>query len=491
MGRCIFDDKLLIPCPLVTIQKNYVRIGGEQGEIVSSNYDVTLNGTIVAYKGSPNSDGVFWDTSGYPPDENIPTESRLASILSKQKAIQELFNKNNEGKTLEIQSDDGSQPLKMYPKIVNVAFAENIWHDVCPYTITLSVDRIFPLEEEFEFNINSASETWSLEPQEVPESYDLETNTVSHYNYFKLIHNVSAEGIRLYDEDGNLIKEPWQSAKDWCLSRLGITNASNIIASSGVNYIPSSFTGKDHFRSENADTAAGQFSVVETWTLTSGYAIEDFNISQVNSINDALPTITIDGSIKGLEVKGSGMEVLTTRYQNAESYFNNIKDFKLFNRAQTVFGSKPLNSIPISTNISRNPLNGVINYNYEYNARPSGLIPGALSEIINVNYTDGGESFASVFALGRKDGPVLQDLGTKEARTKTLNIDAILEVDFNPNNLIGTFSFPYHKISDIVNELDPVNEGAYISFRSPDSRNYTPATGVLNYSVTWTYEEEE
>jgi hypothetical protein len=482
----IYDGKKIIPGPTVSITKSYNRLGGEESELVSSSYEIVLNGTIVAFKGSPNSSGVFWDQSGYPDDEDIQMDSRLGAITRKQKALRELFSKDNEGKALEIQSDDGSQPLKMYPKIISVSFPDGLWHTICPYTITLSANQIFPLEESFEYNISSASESWSLEPQDTPENFNIETNNAFQTSsYYRLGHNVSAQGLRIFDENGNVVKQPWESAKDWVISRLGINQ--QIVNSSGVNNLPSYYTGKDHFRTEEVDIINGSYSVNETWLLTSGNAIEDFTVSITSDINSPYKVVDVNGSIRGLEEKDSNMFITKTRYENASEYYEQVSS-KFFSRAQTIYNSNILNSIPVNTNIGRNPANGTINYSFQYNTRPSGIIEGALSENINVSYTDGGQSFASVFAIGRLKGPVLQALGTTEAKTKSLSIEAVFESSLNPSNLIQSFSFPESKISDIVSQLNPINEGAEKSFASPASKNWSPITGQLSYQITWTYE---
>ena len=484
----LYDEKQLIPGPTVSITRNYNRVGGEEGEIVSSNYEIVLNGTLVAYKGSPNSLGAFfWGSDGYPEDENISMDGRLGAITRKQTALRELFSKENEGKALEIQSADGSEPLKMYPKILSVSFPEGLWHTICPYTITLSANQIFPLEETFEYNILSASESWSLEPQDTPENFNVETNnSFQTSSYYRLGHNVSAQGIRVYDIDGDLIKEPWQSAKDWVISRLGINQ--QIVNSSGVNNLPAYYTGKDHFRTEEVDILNGSYSVNETWLLTSGNAIEDFTISIASDINNPYSTVDINGSVRGLEEKDSDMKITKTRYENASEYYETVTP-KFFSRAQTIYSGIILNSNPVNTNVGRNPANGTINYSFQYNSRPSGIIQDALSENINVNYTDGGDSFASVFAIGRSRGPVLQPLGTAEAKTKTLSIEAVFQPSLDPNDLISSFAFPENKISSIVSQLNPINEGATKSFKSPAAKNWSPITGQLSYSVTWTYED--
>lgn len=487
MGTVIYDEQKIIPAPSISINKNYVREGGDQGEIVSSNYEIVLNGTLIPHKGSPNSDGTFWTGSGYPPDELVLLDSRLKALNNKQQALEFLFRKSNEGKALEIQSNDGSEPLKAFPRIVSLSFPDSLRNTVLNYTIVLSADRIYPIDplDEIDYNIISATETWNLEPQQTPEYFNLQSlSSFQTASYYRLTHSLTAQGSRVY-ENGILLKEPWVWAKEWAYSRIGGIE----IPGSGINNLPTYYTGKDHFRTENIDKGGGQYSLTETWLLTSGNYIEDFTASKTTEIGDTYETISVQGNIRGLEVRNSGYELISTRYENANDYFTELDgNGTIFRRAQLTFGDRPLHSQPVSTSLSKNPANGVINYNYQYNTRPSGLIQGASSEVITVNYTDGGDAFASIFAIGRTDGPVLQNLGTAAAKTKSLNIEAIVDQDLDPNDISGSFRFPESYVSTLVQELDPINEGASESYASPAQKGWNPATGQLNYSVTWTYE---
>src|SRR5687768_10659426 len=116
MGRVIYDSKRIIPAPLVTWQRAFDTTG--DGEAVGTTYQFTVTGELVAFMGSPDSDGTFWTLGGYPADESIAADSRLASILRKQDALRELF--AIEGKTFEVQSADGSQPLTCNPRNIRV-----------------------------------------------------------------------------------------------------------------------------------------------------------------------------------------------------------------------------------------------------------------------------------------------------------------------------------------------------------------------------------
>lgn len=431
--------------------------------------------------------------SGYPPDENIDNDSKLGAILRKQQAIQELFSKENEGKSFEIQSADGSPPLKCNPKIVSVEFPNDLWFNRFSYNITLTCDQMFPLdnEEEDDF-ISDASESWSIEPQE--EREEIEEGGEHHYDLtYRITHSLSAQGKRIFDETGQLFsgKEPWQWGRDWARSRAGFNNS---IIYSGLTKIPQHYIGYNYVKSEVIDELQGQYSFTENWVLTSGFALEQYDLSLSKGVNTGIKSVTIQGSINGLETY-SGFENTrpTTKISSAIDKFNKVSgENLLYIRCQNFlndFSPGLLNSIPTQETIGKNPHAGTINYTFEYDNRPSGLIPGVISEVINVNYIKQNQQFASVFVLGRKFGPVLQDLGTSEVQQKNLTIEFIKEPGIDPLNVAGSFKFPYELISDLVQQLDPIAaDNAFYSYSGQPSESYDPYTGIGSYNLNWNYE---
>jgi hypothetical protein len=262
MGRIIYNGQRLIPAPLATIQKRYER--ADDGEKVGSIFAITLSNEIVAFKGSPDKDRDFWTAGGYPADESVSGDARLAAILRKQEAIRELF--SEDGKLLEIQSDDGSQPMKCNPVVIDINFNEGQWYNTCRYSIslecnTVTVNGIEIGEDDFTEYLSSTTETWSFETdEETPESVDLN-------KIYRLTHTLTAKGKRHYDETGTLVKSAWEQARDWVLPKLGYN--SSFALSSGVNNLPSYYTGYNHVRNNEVDQRGGSFSCTETWILSS------------------------------------------------------------------------------------------------------------------------------------------------------------------------------------------------------------------------------
>jgi hypothetical protein len=440
--------------------------------------------------GSPNSSGFFHTGTDYPANENIDDQSKLGSIIRKQNAIQQLFSRENNGKKLEIFSGDGTNPLTCYPQIQSVNFPSDRWYNICDYSIGLTADQIFPLDEGTTDLINEASESWTIEPAE--EREDASGSGFYQLTY-RVNHSISAQGKRLFDTSGFLLsgREPWQNAREWVLGKKGLDPG---VIYSGIHAIPSYYQGYDYVKTENIDELGGQYSLTENWVLSSGTALEQYELSLSRGISQGIKSVSIQGNIRGLDVGDPSLGISGyDRMFNATEKFNNISGKNLpYIRSQNFLSEMSngiLHSVPIQQSIGKNPAAGTLNYSFEYDNRPSGLISGVLSEIINVNYIKPNQSFASVFVLGRAEGPVLQPLETSEARQKNLSIEFIREPSFDYSNIGNNFKFPFNLISNLVSGLNPmITDNAVQSFSGQPTESYDPFTGRGSYSVNWTYE---
>lgn len=459
MGRVMYDGKRVIPAPFVTIQKVYERL--DNGEKIGSTFSIQLRNDMVAYKGSPDSDQTLWTSGGYPPDEVVSGDARLGAIIRKQEAIRELF--SQDGLLLEIQSNDGSQPMKCNPIVVDINFSEGSWFTVCPYNITLqaptvTVNGIEIGEDGFSEYISSASETWSFETdEETPENIELN-------RIYRLTHSISAKGKIYYDENGTLVKPAWQWARDWVLPKLGIDNV--ISLSSGVNNLPSYYGGFNHIRNNEVDETGGTFSCTESWIMASGSALEDFTVETSKNVDDGKTVVNINGTIRGLEVKNSNFQITSTKFANADSKWSGVYPV-LINRAQTYSG-KTLNIIPISTTVGKNPALGTINYGFQYDNRPSNSISDTISEIVSLSDTFDVDAIAIIPILGRTAGPLIQDLSSHKENSRTLNIELVFDPEVvNTGNIVNRLvtnnpivKEPYKsEIQTIVDATNPVSAG--------------------------------
>jgi hypothetical protein len=483
----IYDNKKIIPAPLVSISKSYLK--SKDNTIIGSVFDIVLTGKIVDFKGSPNSSGEFWDQSGYPPDEVLTHDQRLGSILRKQEALRSLF--STEGRFFEIQPLDGSTAMRCNPRIKSpITFTDGLWVQDCDYTIALEADVLYingqPVgEDNFANYIQDASENWSVDINE-------DGGTVESQYTFKLTHNISAVGKRFYKDDGTLAMEAWEQAREFVVPRLGLSfgdfigNPANIPNSSGVFNFPDTMAAYNHMRALNIDKLGGEYGVTETWILSNDSANEDFTLTTTYGIEDGLTRVTIEGQIQGLESRSPDFYTITqSKYEAALNKFNTVKN-QFLTRAQTYTGMS-LHPTPLVERVGKNPKTGIITYAYDYDNRATNLIPGALSEIITVIDNIPGDVFATIPILERANGPILQNIRTVTESQRQLTIEVLMPP------ISGTFDLAAAinskpDVSSIVNTVKETLSYSKIFTNPGGTESWSPKNGRYSKNISWTFE---
>jgi hypothetical protein len=463
-----YDGKKLIPLTYAGYTKEYRRSG--DGTKIGQIYNIVLRGTIVAYKGSPDSGGNFWIAGGYPPDEVIVYDERLKAIQRKQEAIRCLF--STDGLLLEVTPWDGSLPFKCNPRVKSIEFSEGLWVETSQYTINLEADFIYNnilpnCPPDLTPHIDDATEEWQMEAAE-------------HIDTYRLSHTVSAKGKKFYDETGTLIAEAWQEASGWVLPRLGIDL--NRARGQGTHNLSSAYNGYNYTRSQTIDELAGTFQVTETWLVASGVAIEDFTVESRTSANEDLTIVTINGTVTGLESRNNTTwtQRIQEKYSAASGYFASIVEPNLLSRAQTYSGLS-MNPAVLEKSIGRNPTTGVITYNYTYNNRPANSVAGSLSDSIEIVDDLQSDVFAVIGVIGRTTGPVLQDLSAKTEKKRTLNIEAKM-----PAKKYGGSASSEPDVSSIINTYTP--NFSYLLMIAQNEKVWNPITGHFRRTIGWVYE---
>jgi hypothetical protein len=474
MSRVIYDSNRLIPAPLVSISKQYTRAA--DGTKLGSNFSIVLQGKCIPHMGSPNESGAFWTAGGFPPNmsaSGLTENNALGILLKKQEAIKTLF--SNDHKLLEIQTEDSAyQATKCNPQILDISFSEGPWWQFFDYTITMSAPAIYingsGLTEPNLSYVESASESWDIQPTEEYTDESSRTYTITH--------NVGAKGLKNYSETGVLIRDAWEEARVFVASRLGFNlgfNASGSIPEVNTGYTPYNF-----MRSQNVDKLGGSYSVTENWTLSKEAAVETFEISTETSSDSNLNTVSIQGTIQGLETRNPTTQaVTTTKYSSAEDKFDSLN---ILSRAQTYAGFS-LNILPAQEVIGRNPNAGTISYQYRYDDRPSNIIPNSKSESITINESLQTEFPVPIFVLGRTRGPVIQNLETSKEKRRTLNIEAVVTtsglVDINNNP--RTLGY----IDSIITAATPNGDVVLIEDRQ---ETWDCITGRYSYTQSWLFD---
>lgn len=510
MAIVSYNGCRIIPAPLVSINKSYASTS--DGKQIGTVWSISVKGSILTYKGSPDTSSTFYTGSDYPPDDTVALneEQHLGRILRKQEAIRKLF--ATEGKSFEIQSFDGSAPMKCNPRIKSIIFPEGKWFNIFEYEIQLETDIIsvngVPLGEDsksdgsniFNDYISALEDNWQIETQEEPVNDSIPRT-------YRVTHTLSATGKRFYDENGVLTKEAWQQAKSAIIPRLGLDM--NFLTMSGIGDIPQYFSGYNYLRSENIGASNGTYGITETWFMSSGHALENFTIDVKRGIDNSFSRVGIQGLVKGLEIRDSGMNLIQSKFVSASGKFNEIKSY-VYDRAKQYSKLNHLHYIPISHSFVLNPFDGTVQYTYEYDDRPSGLISHALSENITIQNSFDNDVFAAIPVLGRKVGPVLQSINTKKETTRSLNIDII----FDKNLYIGDigytiisiphprFTEPYKtEIQNLVDRIHPVksqlfgiptynNIGQVVTraFINDQNENWNPNTFHYTFNISWVFE---
>lgn len=167
-----------------------------------------------------------------------------------------------------------------------------------------------------------------------------------------------------------------------------------------------------------------------------------------------------------------------------------------------------MNPIPVNITESHRKHVGEIDYTFEFNNRPLNLIPGSVSETLNINDTFPTQQIAEVFVLGRKLGPVLQNLGTVTSSTRDVTFEVVLP---RPRSLAQRSVFPtalainlngevgapvFESIMAVVEQLNPkytfgttsIPASSIKSYVKTDNQSYDPLEGRIRIQKTWVWQ---
>ena len=228
-------------------------------------------------------------------------------------------------------------------------------------------------------------------------------------------------------------------------------------------------------RTQSVDTKGGSFTVNETWMLMPSSAIvtETMEFTTQEDPSTGVVTISVNGSIEGLSdnaddvgVGDVGNEdkkttrkepvdevfnylgvsadededilaVRNSKYQNALSHYNQVVT-SLYITAQNIvndikgYTQLTVNPIPTSKTATQQPGNGIITYSASFttdNGNFGNFIPYVRKEEFSVSDTYPGQVYAEHVVLGRKLGPVLQDIGTQTHWLREVSISCNVDVN--------------------------------------------------------------
>ncbi len=467
----IYNSKKLIPAPFVSISKSYDV--ADDGTILGKTYNIEVKGKFVAWMGSPNAAGVLWDQSGYPPDDTFNADGLLKSILRKQDAVRKLF--ADQGKVFEIQPLDGSASMKCNPRVLRVEVPDGHWAtNPTDYTVFLEASslEINGAEDEADiedYKITKASDEWGIE------ILDEKLNT------YRLTHTASAIGKRFFESDGSESASPWENAREYVLSKIGLgLKASRMVAADVLD--ANTLQAFNYLRSQTLNELTGAFAVTETWLCYDpqggAAAYDEFQVSTRTSL-EGRTSVGVSGNITGLAQYNNTTRVLTiSRWTNASAKWTSIGS-SLLTRAQTISGVT-LNPTALQTQVGSNQVAGTVSYDYEYDDRPTATISGARSEHIFQDDDNAADVFAKIPVMQQPIGPVMQDIGSKTEKHRTISITAQMPA----KTMSYTPTRP--STSSILASYIPTGTHSAV-FVSRDQEHWDPYTGQYSRNTTWEY----
>jgi len=480
------------PVPLIDITKSYFQLG--DGTRIGTVFNMTLDGVLTPL---PNGSG------GITPTMALTNTMREAFV--------------QDGCPFVIKCDSTTL-WSGHPNVgvLNFEQTNNNWINTIAYTIPLSFHTEGSGEDPSLTPpyIQGADENWSVGFVDNQSKYSLaliggiDTNaTILNVDHF-----ISARGVRNYTGCNIVLKEPWEYARDYVITKLsvGMDSAFNTqLEGSGIiNLSSSSFNSFNHIRIQQNDIANGEFSVTESWLvvesgvgLGSGYnAIEDISVNTQEAANTDIKTITIDGSIQGLETRTYGSSpgsftITETKYAAASGYYQIIKPwipYRVSTIGATVNPTRSFNGIPLSVSVGHNLNQGQITYSYVYDDRPSNAITGALTEIITINDNNPNDVFAVISVMGRRLGPVLQDVNTITNPTRDISIECLCAPI--TATTASTLRTPPNNVRTDVQTLlcgfQAELTGAYSQvFKQNDTESWSPRDGRYSRSVSFIFQD--
>lgn len=446
MASITLGNIRLEPIPLVTISNEIQKDGA--GRPIGLSVNISLKGEIF-----PSGKGAV---------DSIEYQNALISSGISAGIRQELNNLHKNMTAINLNFTCPKMTFSnCYIKKYSVDENENRWTTTIPYSIDLT-SEIYDIDKNL-YLVNSTSDNWTIEAMEEYWKTIGEAKGVGPSSpVYRITRSVEAVG-KFYPN-----KTVVQNAKEWVEKK----------ASSITGVVDPSLTLFNHVRRVNVNKFDGSYKIDDTWMAVDGnlqdnkYSIENFEI-EINTDESKNITANVKGSVQGLElfnkiqntgypdyIKPSFNDVnyipSTGRFSNALKTYIDIKN-TMFDRASTLVNGH-LNPKPLSIVEGFDPAAGTITYSFSYDARPLNLISKAISENINISTNYGQKTlYASIFVLGRKLGPILQEINTSNIvyNTTTVNYECTLPSSGMPNLMFPTDV--YNDLKSQINTFAPTN----------------------------------
>ena len=569
-------DYYLVPAPLVSFSKqNYNNIGRPG---FGAEYSATLQGTLIQTHGNPYyfsgiatlaDSGSGWTTTRDVEAEEItevPGIDLLDATIKKQELIRTLFTNpmvSGVAKPIKVSIrgwDDGENAgsgLSFHAFVDDITFdSDSAWARPTTYTINMRNATFIQSANLNEFgnfsNENLASGAYAI--SSLTENFDIQedgrttltfkmtpsqpitsyhTSLSNTFKVYTVNRSITAVGLPVYDASGGYVSglTPWQQASGYIFAYLGLGSGVMPSSVSSYSFLTSGYSIANTVYQESIDREAGSYSLTESCiAYNSGThpVLEQININNDVGENGS-NSVSVQGTIQGLNT-ASGFALTGNAYLNADAYWSGIDTDvppSAYYYAKGVLGTGDwLHPKPLTKSVARDFNAGTISYTYNFDDRPPNIIPGSISESIQVSDTYPGEIFSVTPVIGRSQ-PVLQYLNSRSEYKRSLSINVTMG---KPSGYMWGYEprlsspLPYVDISGVLkgnqtgvlqnlilgqkpsisnaNELNyiyqaanPVNDPYFTvangkCFHSAPTESWDARTRNYTYNVEWTYERQ-
>lgn len=447
----------------------------------------------------------------------ITTSASMLTNGTRQSEINKIIsfiavNKGNAG-TLTINPYGGSTPLVFADaKLISADVAEqdelsqgtqtqDYTFSFEAYKITVnskSTDLTFGVAEKT--LVQEYSENWSCAVIEGQHTNLAATDTPAEPMY-TITHSISAVGKLRGDGKSSYLNA--KTFVDWRISQLGddptVVKQDLAITPSNIE-IPYStnFTDYNSFNkvySYQQDIQAGSYSVDRSWVISKAAASMTVELSSNVDPSAEYNTIDISVTVTGLDKNGGYTNTAkgtnNDKYANALAVFDTAAAPNTFTWANTFYtslslGTSTLKDSTRSSSRTDNKSDGIITLNETYNDGDiSTDFPCASSQNVNLTETNalGIQQVVAILpVIAKIDGPVIQNMGTTQERTRSATLDLQIKKEDNCR-----FTKP-DGISYLLANYEPTGpDNVYIQ-GATDS--WSPSTGAYSATVDWVWTDD-
>lgn len=329
-------------------------------------------------------------------------------------------------------------------------------------TASLSGYNYVSTEEKDELTGSySLSETWLLSSGNVIDTYQVKVDYLAG----------DATRTRNVSVDGN-VRGLYEKQNDYESGYNVAVAYFNNVVQSGIQSRIDGYTTNTHFNSVSVNYDKFRANVGYSYNfddkpLFSGVT-EEYQVTSRYTAEDYKTTVLVEGKINGLLRPGE--TDYTLKYPRAFSWWDKNARGQLYSRAQNyssgVHGSEfvqNLQSVPITKDVTENPIEGSIQYSFSYNNRAVSL---------------SNETFSVSRRFSRADGNTVVVAGTIQGIDNTGSGTLLTRY----NNAL--LAFPTDSV--MYNRVTTYATGVYVN-STPFAREVTqaPNDGAISYSYEY------